>query len=391
MTGHRRVKASEETLLSDYRDKLIDEYRELAPPPTGRWQDDSTEQSDPEATAREIKMIPEPLFWENRQKELYPQRAMYAQQKQKGKQGKDILRHPPTKKHKKKRSLPSVPLQMILPSQYRRKSVEEQEDSPTTVTLKKALALRLTSKKREDDRASVESALRLFHGKPISTPIQHGPMPLQLPKIAYRDVEAKKPTLASCSKEHAKPQYTWRSSEDSSADRESTPTTPWPSRLKEKDAKRTSDSHASSSLHTDSSFSGPQKADRSPSPRHMAHLPPLPSPRLSSIFHKAKASPSSSKRSSFDSKKGYKRDKSHDSVSSFDRNAVSAFSPVDDDRRSMRPAIFDKALEVMQERDRDKRRKELKSRIKFVGRVDPEKINQEQEKPRRETFGEGWI
>ena len=224
---------SENVLSSQYRDSLIEEYRDLAAR-TAKPEESPDSDVDAEATAHELKMVPAPLFWENRQRELYPQRSMYAQQKQAGQQRPDTrLRalaagpEPPSpkkQKHRKKISLSDAPLQMILPSQYKRKSTNsEPDDSPTTSALKKALTLRLHSKKPEAKRHSAEDAPRLFHGKPISKPMQDGPMPLELPKIAYRDVEVKKPVVKQPTLKHTREHHAWRSSTESGSYGRDTP------------------------------------------------------------------------------------------------------------------------------------------------------------------------
>ena len=119
-------------------------------------------------------------------------------------------------------------------------------------------------------------------------------------------------------------------------------------------------------------------------------LSPPSTPGLTSIFHRGSSSKDES--SKLGNVKGHTRNKSSGSGSSFDHRLQSAFSPVDDDRKSMRPAILDKALDAIRERERTKRRKDLKSQIKFVGQVDPEKVHESSSgKQRRETFGEGWI
>lgn len=378
---------SEDILSSDYRDKLIDEYRDLAPP-KGPWQDDAAS-SDAEATAHELKMVPAPLFWENRHKELYPQRTIYAQQKNSSKAHRILMGDPtrePAKKHKKKVSLNKAPLQMILPSHHKRKSAEDQEDSPTTAALKQALALRLKSKKQKDDVEVAEDSPRLFHGKVISKPMQDGPMPLQLPKIAYRDVEVKKPALSPPSAAFLKPQHAWRSSGTSASTASSTDKKAKSSKSKkripdpEEDDPYGIGSELRAQYGTD--YDKSQGRERRRSSHGLLHPP-----KISNIFHRT-PSPSASQ-SSFE--KGHKRNKSSGGGSSTDQNLASAFSPIEDERKSMRPAIFDKALDVMRDRERDKRRKDLKSQIKFVGKVDPNTIHQEPQKQRRETFGEGWI
>lgn len=392
----------EDVLSSTYRDSLINEYKDLAAPPAGHWRDDGTN-SDADTSGHELKMVPAPLFWENRQKELYPQRAAYAQQKQSGQRHDTKLRElaagpepPSPRKHRKKISLSDAPLQMILPSQYKRKSINsEPDDSPTTAALKKALALRLYSKKSTVNRHSTEDEPRLFHGKPISKPIQDGPMPLQLPKIAYRDVEVKKAVVRPATTRHAKESHARRSGNEAasygrntpdSADDELEYTVP-----SNKDISRVdpSEMHSKSYRHPETRCSNDHRSDRD-SGKLLSFLTVPPTPGLGSLFHRRSGSAETSEKTSF--KKGHTRDKSSGNGTSADNKLQSTFSPVDEDRKSMRPAIFDKALDAIRERERAKKRKNLKSQIKFVGQVDPAQVQQQPaERQRRETFGEGWI
>jgi hypothetical protein len=56
---------------------------------------------------------------------------------------------------------------------------------------------------------------------------------------------------------------------------------------------------------------------------------------------------------------------------------------------SMKPKFVKKVLEVKRERERGKRRNNLKNSIKFVGQTDPNNVFPS--RGRRETFGAGWI
>jgi hypothetical protein len=369
-------------LSSEYRNELIDEYKDLAVAPAGHWQEDSID-SDAETTGHELKMVPAPLFWQNRQRELYPHRAVYAQQKQPSLRDDGDLKRFIPKKHKMKMSLSKAPLQMILPTHYKRKSSNsEPGDSPTTAALKRALALRRHSKKSGPERHSAESQPRLFHGKPISRPLQDGLVPLQLPKIAYRDVEVK-PVLKSPRRIEMKAKYARCSSTVSSGSYGlETPESPLEyTAPRDKDISSLGEPQIKSYNHSRHGMNSPR--------RHSRNLPATPG--FASFIHRRRGAVEGHSAS----KRDHSRNKSNESQHNSERKLESAFSPVDDDKKSsMRPAIFDKALDAMRERERNKRRKDLKSQIKFVGQVDPEKIDQvsgEKQKQRRETFGEGWI
>jgi hypothetical protein len=392
---------SEDVLSSDYRNKLLGKYKDLVAPPTGHFEDVILN-SDAEETGHELKMVPAPLFWENRKKELYPLRAIYAQQRKTGDGPRSSLvaSNQPAKKHKKRISLSSAPLQMILPSQYKRKSAEgaqEPSDSPTTATWRRALSLRLRSRKPQDGKDFPEGSPRTVRDKAISKPMQDGPMPLQLPAMAYKDTVTMKPASPRAIVEQAKPQYPWRSSSNFDLNK-GMPTVPRvvniPRPVSPQDQHGEVYGRSSPDekgyQHPGPGFNIPRSMDRRPraGPR-AAPIQPLviSTRRITGAFHKARSSLGN--RSEFE--KGHTRNTSSGGHSSANEQLVSAFSPIEDKRSVMRPAIFDIAREAMRERDRTKRRKELKSQIKFVGRVDPKQVNQSQEKQRRETFGEGWI
>lgn len=341
---------SDEILSAEYRNKLVGEYKDLASPPSGHWKHEEVETpSDDSNGGRDLKLVPAPLFWTNRQKELYPRRAEYAQAKTGDPSSLGILKRnqQPPRKHRKKISLSSAPLKMVLPSQYKRKSMEKQQeqDSPITASLKKSLAMRLGAKKQEAKELPA-SPPRTGRGKPISKPLPEVPFQLHLPAMVYGDG-------------------------------------PSPKQLPEQ-----SKSNHQSPSSPPSSF--PRSLHRHPIIEEAKHNHSHSGRSISNVFHKAQSSLRHSSESETQPRESQAR------VSSESTKALTS-PEIPDERRFLGSGLLDKALDVKRERDRRKRVKDLKSSIRFVGKVDPGKAaNGSKEKSpeqgqKRETFGEGWI
>ncbi|KAF2436698.1 hypothetical protein EJ08DRAFT_157517 [Tothia fuscella] len=186
--------AGEEDLLSsDYHQALVNQYRDLAPS-TYRQCDSSDE----EDKGRDLRLVPAPLFWKNRQRELYPSRVAHSLSSSPQSVNHNFRFNAPTLKspkkshnnkqtHTKRLSGSGAPLKMILASQFKRKSSETAQSevvaSPKTPRSLFRNRRRPSIKRVPSQRSPGRQHLRQPTNKKT---VYEPPLPLQLPSIAFR-------------------------------------------------------------------------------------------------------------------------------------------------------------------------------------------------------------
>jgi len=176
-----------DVLSADYHRALVDQYRELTESPQSQWDD----LSDGEDKGRELRLVPAPLFWKNRQQELYPKRVEHfltSGMKQQNPKGMGLTSNKSRKKKQKMVSNSAAPLKMILASHLQNKREEKEGlNSPSPKTPSRLL---FRSRNRATSRAvslrrtpSNNSSRSTQRKNKKQNSIQ--PLLLHLPAIAY--------------------------------------------------------------------------------------------------------------------------------------------------------------------------------------------------------------
>jgi hypothetical protein len=169
-------------LSQDYHQTLVNQYRELVAPLQGEWEDSSDE----EDKGRDLRLVPAPLFWKNRQQELYPRRVEHflANKEKQDSVSETELKGTKWGMKKKRESTSAATPERTMTGQ-----LKEEYGQPEKI--KSAIRgrsffksrYRATSKDKLPKDGVSESTLRSpsRQNKVMNDP----PLPLQLPKIAF--------------------------------------------------------------------------------------------------------------------------------------------------------------------------------------------------------------
>jgi hypothetical protein len=486
----KESKEETKSLSTYYHQALVDQYRELAAPVQGQ-RDHSSEDDE---KGRDLRLVPAPLFWKNRQQELYPRRVEHFLAKKEKEQRSRGLQLKDVKEDKQKgESTASAPLEMTLASQLKDHSGEHEREGLTT--LKAPARSFFKSRYRESSRAALpqgklpnDSLRSPFRQTKKAT--EEPPLALKLPSIAYShsspsrspyngSIESASESGHPSSPSLVPPQISPMKSlptqahpffhqEGSISPRyisgksaasglsaiSDASSTVLPDTLKEieksldqivnasqrsprfahkkKQSASTTYSHQSSSSYqteesdvfseyTNSASTVLRAISRSPnllpnrqqleSPTSNPSTPPPKSDRAASkgvhsVFHKVHSTPSPNRSGFSHGRKGavsLSSTESKEPTVTFDSMGIprTHFEVQGEQEKessrvrhrrnssSSRPKFIEKALGAKREREQQKRRKELKASIKFVGQTDPDKV--EVSRGRRETFGADWV
>jgi len=133
---HKKVASKEHTetgsdmLSQNYHNALVEQYRALAVPTVGQWDESSDEE-----VVSTFRFVPKPLFWLHKDRDASKARM--------GEQRSDAETRPIVRQ---RRSSPSdAPLRLTLPSHYRSKS-DESDKSPVMKHQKHPSILRSSKK-----------------------------------------------------------------------------------------------------------------------------------------------------------------------------------------------------------------------------------------------------
>lgn len=408
---HKKVtsqedKKDDDLLSGNYHDALVEQYRSLAAPTVGRWD----ESSDDEQAAGNFRLVPKPLFWMQKGREGSALKI--------DEQRYEALRSLPGGQQRRA-SLSTPPLKLMLPGHYRSKS-DESGKSPDMKQRRRSGILR--SPKGLLARRSRGSKEKNHIG--TSTPLQ-----LELPKSVTEspctslDRAALKTGMDDpVRRKH--PQGVWSGVIQSVAQSQSDPKeeSPMPSQFTDfsqldlpDSRSRTASSHIKnvSADTTHSVYSQTSGRSSASYPRPMERNPTV-AVRERPENHKPAPSPlnisTSGQSTGFRGMLQRARDsispiatsprspqrRSHLSTASSDYSSKrdsKATTNGEEDKDVFRlPGFVEKAFEARREQAREKRREELKKKIKVVGEADLGRdIEYDPLNRRRETFGEGWI
>jgi hypothetical protein len=162
-------------LSAEYHTALVDQYRALAAPVQGQW-DEST---DEEESAHNFRFVPKPLFWKTKDGTVEQQQHDHVTSPQ---------RKPGASRHRKSSTSTSVPLKMMLPSHFNRRRDSSTEMRKTDDKPKKTESTKVRSRK---PRAAPSKRTSALYARPTSKKAGHvtkkqivnvPPIPLQLPQ-----------------------------------------------------------------------------------------------------------------------------------------------------------------------------------------------------------------
>lgn len=407
----KRVTSKEQTetgsgmLSENYHNALVEQYRALAAPTVGQWD----ESSDEEEAVSNFRLIPKPLFWIHNERD--------ASMAPMGEQRYDAQAH--LIGYQRRSSLSDAPLKLTLPSHYRSKS-DESSRSPVAKHQKhstilfgpKNLFRRKTKASKEKNQIpaspSLPQQLHITMADSLTqsserSRLNHSNEPTTSPRFPHG-------TLQSAVQKHSGGQEEDQTTSqcidlaqlDDQSSRNSAPT----SRAKSMSA------DTSSSIYSTPSESDRRTMALDPSypcgmdcnPTHFVRPEsqgdqhePLSNriiPRktgqagLKGIIARAKDSigpamnPRSPQPSNTNSDHSSKRDSKELST-----------TKGNEEKDSFRlPTFIQKAFESQREQAREKRKEELKKMISVVGEADPiHDIEYDVLNRRRATFGEGWV
>lgn len=402
----RDGKKDDDLLSENYHDALVEQYRALAAPTVGQWD----ESSDDEQAANNFRLVPKPLFWMHKDRQGS---ALKIDQQQ-----YETLRNPPGGQQRRA-SLSNPPLKLMLPSHYRSKSDESGKSA---------------NMKQQSQQGILRSPKRLLERRPrvpkekndIGTSAPHQ---LELAKSVAESSRAsldkvipKMETGGSIGQKY--PHRVWSGVIQSVAERQSDPKdAPAPSQLTDfsqldlpDSRSRTGSAHLKN-ISTDTTYSVYSQVSESRSsasyPRPMERNPTV-AMRQQPKSRKPPPNPlnisTSGQRSGFRGMLQKARDstspiatspkspqrRSQSSRASSDytsRRDSKASSHGEEEKDVFRlPGFVEKAFGARREQVREKMRGELKKKIKVVGEADPGRdVEYDPLNRRRETFGEGWI
>jgi hypothetical protein len=176
-----------EILSPYYHRALAEQYKEVVAPFQGQW-----ESSDEEEKAKELPLVPAPLFWKNRQRELYPSRVGHFLTKDDEGIRSQQLELRSNKKNNKSKSIfaSGVPLKLVLASQLKNKNEGNQrQGNSKTLKISRSLfhhkrhaSVKRSSLNRAPSQRAARPNFRRHRGKAFHQP----PLTLQLPSIAFR-------------------------------------------------------------------------------------------------------------------------------------------------------------------------------------------------------------
>lgn len=398
---HKKVTSkedkTEDNVSGNYHDALVEQYRALAAPTVGQWEDSS----DDEQAVGNFRLVPKPLFW------------MHKDRVESTVKLEEQLGSPP-----RRASFSNPPLKLMLPSHYRSKS-DESGKSPESKQYKqsgilrspKRLLARRSRGSKEKNHIGTDPPLQMsLANSPVNSPTT--PLDIASSKLTSAGQRFPRGVIESAVQRHA----------------ETREETPPPSQFTDFSQLELSESHTpASSSHIknmstdttgstysqasegrkgslkDSLWARPMKDNPLVTARQLqdGHKP-TPSPINTSaqgqtgvirgMFGKARDSIGPIAKSPRSPQhRSQLSTASTDYSSKRDSRASSKYD--EEDREGFRlPGFVEKAFESRREQAREKRREELKKRIKVVGEADPGRdIQYDSLNRRRETFGEGWI
>jgi hypothetical protein len=408
VTSKEHTETDSDMVSENYHDVLVEQYRALAAPTVGQWDESSDEE-----VARTFRFVPKPLFWMHKDRDA----SMSRMGERRSETEKRLI------VHQRRSSLSDAPLRLMLPSHYRSKS-DESGGSPVMTNQKQPSILRSPKKllwrkpKASKEKNQTLASSSLPQQLPATTaesliqPSERSLLttsnkPVTSPRFPHEFLQ---PAIQRSSDEREEIHMTSQRIDFAQLDNQSSHNPASTSHI------RTASADTTHSTYSTTSEGYPNTATLAPSyPCAMERSPTF---SVKTESQGQQREPLSNRAAAQKSGQvGLKRiiTRAKDTISPLTSPRIvqhgSQPSNVSNDNSSKRdskvpstthgneekdlfrlPGFVQKTFESRREHAREKWREDLKKKINVVGEADPtHDIQYDLLSRKRETFGEGWI